>query len=256
MTATTDDLDTRTKAGQAPPAAAPAAGLVAYAGAAAFVVAAVWYGLAAGYVTVARPPAPTAPGAGAQLDGALHRWFGWFATTLAQERLITAIAITGFLCLLPLAAFTRELAGRHRLPARIGSAAMAAGALLWVAGNVVRLGGHRAVGLMATHQNPIQTINAILFTTDTIADTFELAAFAVLGVALVAFAGAAAGSRAVPRAWCGYSLLLGVVLLGLSGAYAAADDNLINLFLVAGGALLLPAWLVWTGHLLRAEASR
>jgi hypothetical protein len=35
---------------------------------------------------------------------------------------------------------------------------------------------------MATHHNPIETVNAILFATDTIADAFELAAFAVLGV--------------------------------------------------------------------------
>jgi hypothetical protein len=131
-----------------------------------------------------------------------------------------------------------------------------------VVGNVLALGGHRAVGLMGTHHNPIETVNAILFTTDTIADAFELAAFAVLGMALVAFAGAAAGGpiagsgRGASRAWGGYSLLLGAVLLTLSGAYAAADDDLIHLLLVAGGALLLPAWLVWTGRLLRNPATR
>jgi len=43
----------------------------------------------------------------------------------------------------------------------------------------------------------------------------------------------------------------------LSGAYAAADGDLIDLLLVAGGALLLPAWLVWTGRLPRnATASQ
>ncbi len=98
---------------------------------------------------------------------------------------------------------------------------------------------------MATHRNPVETVNAILFAVDTIEDAFELAAFAVLRVALLAFAGAAiggpTGKRAVSRAWCGCSLLLGVVLLALSGAYAAGNGNVIDLLLLAGGALLLPA---------------
>jgi hypothetical protein len=248
MTAATDDTDTKTPSRRAPLTPASAATLVAYAAAAAFVVAAIWYGLTARFITVARPPAvnPNAP-----LDGELHRWFGWFVTTIPQERLNTGIAIAGFLCLVPLAAFTRDLLGRHRVLARIGSAALPTGALLWVAGNLVQLGGHRAASLMATHGNPIETVNAILFTVDTIDDAFELAAFAVLGVAVLAFAGAAIASRAVSRAWCGYSLLLGVVLFTLSGAYTAGNGDLVDLLLVTGGGLLLPGWLVWTGRLLR-----
>jgi hypothetical protein len=65
----------------------------------------------------------------------------------------------------------------------------------------------------------------ILFTTDTITDAFELAAFAVLGLALVAFAGAAAGG------------------------------GLVDLLLVASGTLLVPAWLIWTGRLLRGPTT-
>jgi hypothetical protein len=254
MTAATDDIDARTPSRRASLIPAKAADLVAYAAAAAFVVTAVWYGLTARFVTVARPPAfnPSAP-----LDAELHRWLNWFVTTLPQERLDTVIAIVGFLSLVPLAAFVRDLLGRDRVLARIGSLALPTGALLWVAGNVLQLGGHRAVGLMATHRNPVETVNAILFTVDTIDDAFELAAFALLGVAVLALAGAAVGNRAVSRAWCGYSLVLGVVLLSLSGAYAAADGDLIDLLLVTGGALLLPAWLVWTGRLLRnATASQ
>jgi hypothetical protein len=270
MTAATDNLDARTPPTRASlsPVSAPAADLVAYVGAAAFVMAAVWYGLTARFITLAKPPAfnPNAP-----LDAELHRWFNWFVTTLPQERLDTGIAIIGFLCLVPLAAFARDLLGRDRVLARVGSAAMPAGALLWVAGNVLRLGGHQAAGLMATHHNPVETVNAILFTVDTIADAFELAAFAVLGVALLTFAvagvagaavdgpigiGGRLGGRVVSRAWCGYSLLLGVVLLALGGAYAA-DRDLIDPLLVTGGALLLPVWLVWTGRLLRtARASQ
>ncbi|HEX6677473.1 MAG TPA: hypothetical protein VF486_20905 [Actinomycetes bacterium] len=255
MTAATDNLDARTPPTRASlsPVSAPAADRVAYVGAAAFVMAAVWYGLTTRFITLAKPPAfnPNAP-----LDAELHRWFNWFVTTLPQERLDTGIAIIGFLCLVPLAAFARDLLGRDRVLARVGSAALPTGALLWVVGNVLRLGGHQAAGLMATHHNPIETANAILFTVDTIADAFELAAFAVLGVALLAFAvagaavddpsGSGIGGQVVSRAWCGYSLLLGVVLLALGGAYAA-DRDLIDPLLVTGGALLLPVWLVWTG---------
>src|SRR6266540_955036 len=230
MTAATDNLDARTPPTRASlsPVSAPAADLVAYVGAAAFVMAAVWYGLTARFITLAKPPAfnPNAP-----LDAELHRWFNWFVTTLPQERLDTGIAIIGFLCLVPLAAFARDLLGRDRVLARVGSAAMPAGALLWVAGNVLRLGGHQAAGLMATHHNPVGTVNAILFTVDTIADAFELAAFAVLGVALLTFA--------------------------VAGVAGAADRDLIDPLLVTGGALLLPVWLVWTGRLLRtARASQ
>jgi hypothetical protein len=255
MTAATDDVDARTPSRRASPTPAMAS-WVAYVGAAAFVVAAVWYGLTAHFVTVANPPRidPSIP-----LDAALHRWFGWFVTTLPQERLDTGIAITGFLCLVPLAAYVGDLLRRHRVLARVGSAALPTGALLWVAGNVLHLGGHQAAGLMATHHNPIETVNAILFTVDTIDDAFELAAFAVLGLAALAFAGAAIngpmGNRAVPRAWCGWSLLLGAVLLALSGADAAAAGSLTDLLLPATAALLLPVWLVWTGRLLRAATA-
>jgi len=256
MTAATDDIDARTPPRRASLAPALGADLLAYVGAAAFVVAAVWHGLTAHYITLAKPPAfnPNAP-----LDGELHRWFNWFVTTLPQERLDTGIAIAGFLCLVPLAVFVRDLLGRDRVLARIGSAALPTGALLWVTGNLLHLGGRRAAGLMATHHNPIQTVNAILFTVDTIDDAFELAAFAVLGLAALAFAGAAIngpmGNRAVTRAWCGWSLLLGAVLLALSGADAAAAGSLTDLLLPATAALLLPVWLVWTGRLLRAATA-
>lgn len=187
MTATTDDIDARTPSRRASLTPALAADLVAYVGAAAFVVAAIWYGLTARFITVAKPPAVNP---NATLDAELHRWFNWFVATLPQERLDVGIAIAGFLCLVPLGAFAGDLLGRHRVLARIGSLALPTGALLWAAGNVLQLGGHRAVGLMATHRNPIETVNAILFTVDTIDDAFDLAAFAVLGVALLAFAGA------------------------------------------------------------------
>jgi hypothetical protein len=54
-----------------------------------------------------------------------------------------------------------------------------------------------------------------------------------------------------PVGWGWLSLAVGVVTLTLSGAYAAGDGNLVDLLLVIGGVVLLPAWLVWTGRLLR-----
>jgi hypothetical protein len=232
MAAATDaDVSARIPTRPSSPApAAAAAAWVADVGAAAFV-----------FVTVANPPR-FAPGT---LDA-------WLVTTFPRERLDTGAAVAGFLCLVPLAALARGLLGRDRVLARIGSVAMPAGALLWVAGNLVRLAGQRMAGPIATHAA-------------TVDDALELTAFAALGVALLAFAGAAAGRtgrRAVPRAWCGYSLLLGAVLLALAGAHAAADGNLLDLLLgrrcpmdaghlVAVGALLLPVWLVWTSRLLR-----
>jgi hypothetical protein len=44
---------------------------------------------------------------------------------------------------------------------------------------------------------------------------------------------------------------VGVVTLTLSGAYAADEGNLVDLLLVTGGVVLLPAWLVSTGRFLR-----
>ncbi len=244
MTAATDHLDASTApraASTTPPVAVAA--LVAYLGAAAFL-----------FVTLANPPR-FAPG-----------WSAWLVTTLPQQGLDTGVAIAGFLCLLPLAAFARDLLGRDRLLARTGSAAMPAGALLWVTGNLLQLGSHCVAVLIATHGHPIQAVNAILVTVDAIGDAFELAGFALLGVALLAFAGAAAGRpaghRAALRAWAGYSLLVGAALLALSGAHAAANGDLVELLLgrrcptgtghlLAGGALLLPVWLAWTGRLLQ-----
>jgi hypothetical protein len=77
---------------------------------------------------------------------------------------------------------------------------------------------------MATHGNPIETVNAIGFTIDTIDDAFELTAFALIGAGTLAFAWVALHDR---RA------------------------DLVDVLLVTGGVVLMPAWLVWSGRLLR-----
>lgn len=72
------------------------------------------------------------------------------------------------------------------------------------------LGGHRAVGLMATHDNPIQTTNSIAFTIDTIDDTFALTAFTLIGAGMLSFPIAALQRRPSRRVWPGYTIIVGV----------------------------------------------
>jgi hypothetical protein len=60
--------------------------LLAYAGAAAFVVATVWYGLATQFVTVAGKPVRAPNESIAALS---RRFFAWVISTLPQERLST-----------------------------------------------------------------------------------------------------------------------------------------------------------------------
>jgi hypothetical protein len=175
-----------------------------------------------------------------------HIYYRWLVTTLPQERFYTSIAIAGFGCLAVAALFLRDRLGRDRAPARIGAYTIGAGALLWITGSVLQLGGHRAVGLMATHVNPIETTNSIAFTIDTVVDAFALAAFALIGVGMLAFA--AAAERPRHRAWAGYTAVIALVLLVTAGSYAAGDGNLEDLLLFAGGVVLLPVWLIWTGR--------
>jgi hypothetical protein len=61
------------------------------------------------------------------------------ATDHVEARTPHGCRIAGFLCLVPLAAFARDLLGRDRRLARIGSLALPTGALLWVTGNLVGL---------------------------------------------------------------------------------------------------------------------
>ena len=217
--------------------------LVAYAGAAAFVIAGVWFWLATKGVTVATAPRGAA---GVTAQQAMRAYYRWQVTTLPQERFYTAIAIAGFLCLAASAFSARDLLGLDRAPARIGAGLVGAGSLLWIAGSVLELGGHRAVGLMATHANPIQTTNSIAFTIDTIAAAFALAAFALIGAGMLGFA--AAARRPPRRAWARGTIVIALVTLVTAGSYAAGHDGFSELMLLIAGAGLLPLWLIWTGR--------
>ncbi len=222
--------------------AASPAGL-AYLGAAAFVAAAGWYALAAQHVTVAAAP-PIGPGV--PLQQGMRSHYRWLATTLTQERLYVSIAIVGFLCLA--AAVARDLLGRDRGSARTGAFLAGAGAGLWITGNVLVLGGHRAVGLLATHINPIETTNSIAFTVDLIGEAFALAAFALIGAGMLALARAAVQARLMHRAWAGYTAVLAALMFITAGSYAAHNSNLTDVLLLVGGLVLVPGWLIWTGR--------
>jgi hypothetical protein len=159
------------------------------------------------------------------------------------------------LCLAAVAFAVRDGLGRHVL-ARAGALAIGLGALSWIAGSLVQIGGHHAVGLMAGHSNPIDAVNAIAFTVDLIVATFAAAAFTLAGAGLLAFAVTArrtAGQRAAAGVWAGYTAVVGVLLLVTAGAYAAGNGDLADLLLFADGVAALPVWLVWTGRCWRAE---
>ena len=221
------------------------ADVVAWLGAAAFAASATWYTLAARGVTIAAAPRLEPP---MPLPLREHIYYRWLVTTLPQERYYTAIAIAAFLCLAASAFFARDLLGRDRAPARIGAGLAGSGSLLWIAGSVLELGGHRAVGLMATHANPIQTTNSIAFTIDTISAGFALAAFALIGAGMLGFAMAA--RRTAHRTWARVTLAVALVTLVTAASYAAGNGGFSDLMLFVSGAVLLPLWLIWTGRAL------
>jgi hypothetical protein len=206
------------------------ASAIAYAGAVGFLVAAVWYALVVAEVTVASEPRP-------QPGQAQQQWFdayyAWFATTLRQERYYTGCAIVGFLSLMVTAALVRNAFGRRQPFPSFGAQVMGAGALLWVVGAIVSIGGHRAVGLMTGRGDPIETVNSITWTTDTINDAFELAGSALLGAGMLALARVGMRTRSRGPAWSGNTLAVGLVLLATAGAYAAQSFDLVDVLLVA-----------------------
>ena len=217
--------------------------LVAYAGAAAFVIAAGWFWLATKNVTVAAPPLigpHVAPVQGMRI------YYSWQATTLPQERYYTVIAIVGFICLATAVSWFRDMVAPGRALASTGAALIGVGAATWISGNILELGGHRAVGLMAARTNPIQTTNSIAFTIDMIAAAFALAAFAFIGLGMLAVATAAARQDARHRAWVAYTIAIGLTLLVLAWSYAAGNSDLSDLMLFAIGIAPVPLWLIWT----------
>jgi hypothetical protein len=220
---------------------------VAYIGAVAFVIAASWYILAVKSVTVASEPEFSA---GLSEEEKLRIFFRWVVSTLPQERLYTSIAILGFLCLAATVIPVRSSISRGSSAALVGAFAVSTGATLWIVGNVVQLGAHRAVGVMVTHPaGSLSNASDLFFTADLIDDAFEVTAFAVIGVGMLALA-AASFVSSTNRFWMGSTIAIGIVMPVTSITYLADQGDLTDLLLVLGGVVLLPAWLIATGRLL------
>ena len=207
---------------------------VGWVGAIAFAVSGLWFGAIAMHLSVAEPPAT---------EAGVAAWYAWFVTTLQQERIDTAIAIAGFACLIVLARLIATRDQRDR--AQAGAAVLTLGAAIWIVGNILQLAAHRAVGLMATHSNPLGTTNSIAFTVDTIDDGFEMAAFAVLAVGAILVAG-----RAASLGWRRMTIAVGATFALLAVAYVTGPDALVDGGLVFGGLAVVPIWMVWTGRTL------
>lgn len=243
------------------PTAVRGAAAVGYAAAAALATSAIWYGLLTAHVTVASPPVPAVNDSA---DASMYQYYQWFVTTLPQERIDSALAIAGMLCLGLVGVNLARRFARGLRAATIGAYALGVGGASWSVGNLVQLGGHRAVGLMATHGNPIETVNAINFTVDMIDDAFELAAVVLLGFGLLSFVSAAMRRPAMRRpamrrpairrpalgsAWTTYTFGAGLAMLALAVSYVVGTDDVTAWLLVVAGAVVLPAWIVWTARL-------
>jgi hypothetical protein len=213
---------------------------------AALIVAGVWNALIQEHVTVASPPAdigPTVPP-----EQAMHTFYTWYAGTLAQERADGILAMAGVIALVLAADALRRRISDTDLLGRVACTGLGAGGVVWVVGELVAIGGHHAVGLMAIHGNPIDAVNSIAFTVDTTADAFSAAAFALIGLAMVAIG--IAPVRVGGTRWAGLTALTGVVSLVVALGYVDGIDSVTTYVLGVLAAVLAPAWLVWTGHLL------
>ena len=202
----------------------------------AFAVSAVWYMLQDRYVVIQAPPAA---GPGTPQEQAWRAEYAWRATTLVQERAVLVIAIVAFACL----AITAAIPGRSG-PGTLGRAAVAATAAawaFWTLAALLRIGGHWAVDLMSTHANPLPTVVSIDFTVDTLALVVEAAAYVVLAVGVLGCL--ATLGRAAAPAFAAVSVVAVILLLTLAVTELRGDDVTVWLEL-AGGAVVLPAWLL------------
>jgi hypothetical protein len=209
--------------------------------------AAVWYGLISQEITVDSPPSI---GADEPLDLILRNFYDYWPTTLTQNLLNGLLGTLAFVCLFPVVMALRELFGRDRPIAALGALGVSIGALIWIVGNVIQLGGYRAGGYMIDGGNPLETVNSILFTIDVIDDWFELVGFGLIGLGLFGFAAAALQTESVSRAWGYYTAIVGALLFPVSAAYIYGNGDLLDLFLLIEGVILVPLWGVWVARLL------
>jgi hypothetical protein len=219
----------------------------------AFFVASVWYFLLSQQISVADEPifARDVP-----FDRVLEDFYDWYITTLMQERLNILINFVGFLALIGVVLALRELFGRDRSVGILAAASATLGAVLWIVGNLVQLGGHRAVELMARGGNDLDPVNAISFTIDRVDDWFELIGLGLIGLGAFTFGAGAIRTGVLPRAWGYFTLALGAFVVVISLAYAFESGDLVDLLLLITGIVLVPAWGVWTAVLFSRNDSR
>lgn len=212
----------------------------------ALLLAGVWNALIQEHVTVSSPPSGIGPQVPPQ--EAMHTYYTWYAGTVGQQRADTVVAMIGVSGLVLLADALRRRTDRTDLLTCAACTAIGAGGLVWLVGALIGIGGHRAVGLMATHGNPIAGVNSIAFTVDVTTDAFSAAAFILLGLALLAIG--IAPVRAGLSHWATLSIATGFVSLVVAVGYLQGIDSVTTYVLGALAAVLLPVWLVWTGRIL------
>jgi hypothetical protein len=213
----------------------------------AFLVASVWYYLLSEQISVVDEPtfARDVP-----YDQMLEGFYDWYVTTLTQERLLILVNFVGFFALIGVALALREVFGRDRPFGVLATAATTIGSVFWIVGNVIQLGGHRAVEVMARGGNDLDPVNDISFTVDRIDDWFELMGFGLIGLGALAFGFGAIRTGVFPRVWGFYTLGLGALLVVVSAAWAFDNGDLVDLLLLPVGVLLAPLWGIWVASLL------
>lgn len=219
----------------------------------AFFVGSGWYFLLSQQISVADEPtfARDVP-----FDQFLEDFYNWYVTTLMQERLTIVVNVVGFLALIGVVLALREVFGRGSSIGILGAAAVTLGSVLWIVGNVVQVGGHRAVELMARGGNDLDPVNAISFTIDRIDDWFELLGFGLIGLGAFAFGLGAIRTGVLPNAWGYCTVALSALLVVVSFAYAFDSGDLVDLLLLVTGILLAPAWGVWLALLFSRDDYR
>jgi hypothetical protein len=195
--------------------------LLARSVAALLAIGAAWYALILTHVTVPAPPTGDSP----------PSWYEWQAVVQRQQWVVTALAILG---MIGFAALVDQVA------ARWAGRVVVAGAALWTVGDLLQIGGHHAVDQMASHRNPIDTVNAIAFTVDTVTAVFECVALLAVGAGLVALA----VDRAAPGLWRAVTLGTGCVVAVLGAGYGIDNGDMTDRLTVVVGLLVLPGWLL------------
>ena len=222
---------------------------VAWISAGGFAVASVWFALIESGIT--QRAAPDFPGA--SLDAALRAHYSWFTTTLLQERMVTGIAIAAFATMIVAVWTLRRRLGAVA-SATAGALTVSLGAATWITGNLLQLGGHRAVGAMANNGNPLEIANAINFTVDMVDHAFELAGLSMVALGLACLAVAGWRTTRASRSWCVYTAGVATMLLALVITRATDNGAAADILLVVVGAVLTPAWLIWSERVGRATA--